>query len=58
MGHSGTYAVTHVVVSLELTILRQFEKFLIDKEGKVVDRYASTTKPESIEPAIEKLLSA
>lgn len=33
-----------------------FEKFLINKEGKVVERYSSTTKPSSIGPAIEKLL--
>ncbi|EGV62163.1 Glutathione peroxidase 2 [Yamadazyma tenuis] len=33
-----------------------FEKFLIDKDGKVVQRYGSTTKPLSIGPAIEKLL--
>lgn len=33
-----------------------FEKFLIDKQGKVVQRYGSTTKPSSIAPTIEKLL--
>jgi len=33
-----------------------FEKFLINRQGKVVERYASTTKPESIEAAVEKLL--
>lgn len=33
-----------------------FTKFLIDKEGKVVGRYAPTDKPESIEKDIEKLL--
>jgi len=33
-----------------------FEKFLIDKEGNVVDRFASTTSPESIEPKIKALL--
>jgi len=33
-----------------------FEKFLIDKEGKVVNRWASTTTPESIDPVIAKLL--
>jgi peroxiredoxin len=31
-----------------------FEKFLIGKDGKVVNRYASTTKPESIEKDIIK----
>ncbi|KAL7411670.1 glutathione peroxidase [Mrakia frigida] len=33
-----------------------FEKFLVDKEGKVVDRFASTTTPEKIDSAIAKLL--
>ena len=33
-----------------------FEKFLIDPEGKVVDRWASTTKPEQVGKAIFKLL--
>ncbi|WP_159820732.1 glutathione peroxidase [Colwellia sp. 20A7] len=33
-----------------------FTKFLVNKEGNVVKRYASTTKPEAIEADIEKLL--
>ncbi|XP_010055628.2 probable phospholipid hydroperoxide glutathione peroxidase [Eucalyptus grandis] len=33
-----------------------FSKFLIDKEGNVVDRYAPTTSPLSIEKDIKKLL--
>jgi glutathione peroxidase len=33
-----------------------FTKFLIDKDGKVVERFAPTDKPESLKPAIEKLL--
>lgn len=33
-----------------------FTKFLIDKEGKVVARYAPADKPESLKGAIEKLL--
>lgn len=33
-----------------------FEKFLIDKNGKVVERYSSLTKPKSLEPKIEELL--
>jgi len=32
------------------------EKFLVSREGKVVERYASTTKPESLASAIEKQL--
>ncbi|XVF13139.1 hypothetical protein REPUB_Repub08aG0182400 [Reevesia pubescens] len=33
-----------------------FSKFLVDKEGHVVDRYAPTTSPLSIEKDIKKLL--
>ena len=33
-----------------------FTKFLIDRSGKVVKRYGSVDKPESIEKDIEKLL--
>jgi glutathione peroxidase len=35
-----------------------FTKFLVDKGGKVVDRYAPTTKPQDIERDIERALSA
>ncbi|KAJ9612913.1 Glutathione peroxidase 2 [Cladophialophora chaetospira] len=33
-----------------------FEKFLIDKDGKVVQRWASTSKPESLEKEIIALI--
>ncbi len=33
-----------------------FTKFLVDKAGHVVRRFAPTTKPEDIEPAVKKLL--
>ncbi len=33
-----------------------FTKFLIDREGKVVDRFASADTPESLRPRIEALL--
>lgn len=33
-----------------------FTKFLVDKDGKVVGRYAPTIKPESLEKDIERLL--
>ncbi|PKI83971.1 glutathione peroxidase [Malassezia vespertilionis] len=33
-----------------------FTKFLVDKNGKVVERYSPTTKPEHIAKDIEKLL--
>ncbi|PIA45940.1 hypothetical protein AQUCO_01600291v1 [Aquilegia coerulea] len=35
-----------------------FEKFLVDKNGKVVERYAPTTSPFQIEKDIQKLLAA
>ena len=34
-----------------------FTKFLVDRGGQVVERYAPTTKPEAIEADIAKLLS-
>lgn len=33
-----------------------FTKFLIDREGKVLKRFASATKPEELKKEIEKLL--
>ena len=33
-----------------------FTKFLVNREGEVVDRYGSTTKPEQIEASIEAAL--
>ncbi|MCG1018374.1 MULTISPECIES: glutathione peroxidase [Burkholderiaceae] len=33
-----------------------FTKFLIDREGRPIKRYAPVTKPDAIEPDIEKLL--
>ncbi|NQZ20435.1 MAG: glutathione peroxidase [Colwellia sp.] len=35
-----------------------FTKFLVNKQGQVVKRYAPSTKPESIKADIEKLLNA
>lgn len=35
-----------------------FEKFLVDKNGKVVERYQPTTSPFQIEKDIQKLLAA
>lgn len=34
-----------------------FTKFLIDKEGKVINRYAPKTEPEAIEADIQRLLA-
>jgi len=33
-----------------------FTKFLVDREGRVVDRYASTDSPEKLEKEISKVL--
>lgn len=33
-----------------------FEKFLVDRDGNVAHRWASTTSPEKLAPEIEKLL--
>ncbi|HEX4197701.1 MAG TPA: glutathione peroxidase [Caulobacteraceae bacterium] len=33
-----------------------FTKFLIDRDGTVVERFAPTTKPEALESAVEALL--
>lgn len=35
-----------------------FEKFLVDRQGNVVERWASTTTPASIESTIQKYLAA
>jgi glutathione peroxidase len=35
-----------------------FTKFLVGRDGKVVDRYAPTTRPDAIAGDIEKLLKA
>ncbi len=35
-----------------------FTKFLVDPEGKVLRRFAPTTKPEDLGPEIEKVLKA
>jgi glutathione peroxidase len=42
--------------SIKGEVLWNFEKFLIDKNGKVIDRYRSITKPSSMVKDIEKLL--
>lgn len=34
-----------------------FTKFLVDRDGNVVERYAPVTSPERIAPAIEELLA-
>jgi glutathione peroxidase-family protein len=34
-----------------------FEKFLVGRDGKVIQRWASTSKPESLKADIEKALA-
>ena len=46
------------VASVELALLTGTAEFLIDANGKVVERYSPTTKPASIAPRIEELLGA
>jgi glutathione peroxidase len=38
------------------TVKWNFTKFLVDRKGKVVERYASLAKPEDLDKAIQKLL--
>ena len=37
------------------TVKWNFTKFLVDRNGKVIERYASMAKPEDLEKAIQKL---
>lgn len=46
----------HQEFLVSLDIKWNFTKFLIDKNGNVVKRYAPITKPEDIEKDIEKLV--
>ena len=40
------------------TIKWNFTKFLVGRDGQVIKRFGSTTKPEKIAPRIEKALAA
>ncbi|MCF4155938.1 glutathione peroxidase, partial [Acinetobacter baumannii] len=40
------------------TIKWNFTKFLVGKDGSVLNRYAPTTKPEALEADIEKALAS
>jgi glutathione peroxidase len=40
----------------EWDIIRNFTKFLIDKEGNVIERYSPTFNPVDMEKDIENLL--
>lgn len=47
----------HKAGVLGLTRIKwNFEKFLIDQNGNVVERYSSLTKPSSLKPKIDELL--
>lgn len=37
-------------------IVRNFTKFLIDREGKVIKRYCPTYNPEEMEEEIKKMI--
>ena len=37
-------------------IFRNFNKFLVDREGKLAGRFGSGTKPEALKSEIEKVL--
>jgi glutathione peroxidase len=50
------YLTKHAPGFLTNTIKWNFTKFLIDRSGKVIKRYAPTTEPRKIETAIEQLL--
>lgn len=44
------------VFGIEVPVKWNFEKFLVGKDGKVIDRYLPTTSPQAIVPDIEKAL--
>lgn len=50
------YMTTQTKGFLTSSIKWNFTKFLIDRKGKVVDRFAPQTKPEGIKKVIEKRL--
>ena len=54
--HRSSFALIDTSDDADTDLQWNFEKFLIDKEGKVVHRWASTTTPESIDAEIAKLL--
>lgn len=50
------YLITEVPGSVGKGIKWNFTKFLINREGNVIQRFAPTTTPEKISPEIEKIL--
>jgi glutathione peroxidase len=51
------YLTDHAPRLLTRTVKWNFTKFLVDREGNVIARFAPTTKPEKIAAKIEKLLA-
>ena len=51
-----TYLTREANPALAGDIKWNFTKFLVDRSGKVVERYAPNAEPDSIRPDIEKLL--
>jgi peroxiredoxin len=45
-----------LIFSKLIVVQWNFEKFLIDKQGNVVNRWASTTTPQAIDSEIAKLV--
>ncbi|WFD31674.1 glutathione peroxidase [Malassezia sp. CBS 17886] len=57
-GLLGTEAIKWNFTKVCYTCARRcLRQFLVDKQGKVVERYSPTTKPDAIAPQIEKLLA-
>ena len=56
--HQGKFAAPLLISHFLIPFPSQwnFEKFLVNKEGKVVHRWASTTTPEAIDAEIAKLV--
>ncbi|RKQ30884.1 glutathione peroxidase [Oceanobacillus halophilus] len=52
------YLTTQAKGLLSEKIKWNFTKFLVDRNGDVINRFAPQTKPESLEKDIEKLLNA
>jgi glutathione peroxidase len=50
------YLIENAPVKTGNDIKWNFEKFLIDQQGNIVDRFASMKKPKNIETEIEKLV--
>ncbi|GGB44254.1 hypothetical protein GCM10011409_22270 [Lentibacillus populi] len=52
-----TYLVKEAPGMVTKQIKWNFTKFLVNRDGKVVDRFAPQTKPENVKKDIEKVLN-